>query len=101
QGSPRFEPGSAVDLLPSYIAPRESAQANPALAARYPLNIISPKSHAFLNSCYANMARQRRIAGESGVTLHPDDAVKRGIVEARIVRVFNDRGSFKALAHVS
>ncbi len=101
QGSTQFEPGSAVDPLPSYIAPRESAQTNPALAARYPLNIISPKSHAFLNSCYANLPRQRRIAGEPGVTLHPEDAAKRGIVEARVVRVFNDRGSFKALAHVS
>jgi anaerobic selenocysteine-containing dehydrogenase len=101
QGSTRFEPGPAVDPVPSYIAPRESAQTNPALAARYPLNIISPKSHAFLNSCYANMPHQRRIAGEPGVTLHPEDAARRGIAEARVVRVFNDRGSFKALAHVS
>jgi anaerobic selenocysteine-containing dehydrogenase len=101
QGSTQFEPGPAVDPIPSYIAPRESAQTNPALAARYPLNIISPKSHAFLNSCYANMPHQRRIAGEPGVTIHPEDAAKRGIAEARVVRVFNDRGSFKALAHVS
>jgi anaerobic selenocysteine-containing dehydrogenase len=97
----RSEPGRAVDPLPAFIAPRESAQTNPALAARYPLNIISPKSHAFLNSCYANQPRQRRIAGEQGVTIHPEDAAKRSIAEARVVRVFNDRGSFKALAHLS
>jgi anaerobic selenocysteine-containing dehydrogenase len=101
QGSTEFEPGHAVDPLPSYIAPRESAQTNPVLAARYPLNIISPKSHAFLNSCYANLPRQRRIAGEPRVIIHPADAAKRGVVEASLVRVFNDRGSFKALAHVS
>ena len=106
QGSTQFDPGGfergrAVDPIPSYIAPRESAQTNPALAARYPLNIISPKSHAFLNSCYANMPHQRRIAGEPGVTIHPEDAAKRGIAEARVVRVFNDRGSFTALAHLS
>jgi len=101
QGSTEFEPGRPVDPIPSFIAPRESAQTNPALAARYPLNIISPKSHAFLNSGYANLPRQRRIAGEPGVTIHPEDAAKRGIAEARVVRVFNDRGSFTALAHVS
>jgi anaerobic selenocysteine-containing dehydrogenase len=101
QGSTRFEPSAAVDPIPSFIAPRESAQANPALAARYPLNIISPKSHAFLNSCYANQPHQRRIAGEPAVTIHPEDAAKRGIAEARVVRVFNDRGSFEALAHLS
>jgi anaerobic selenocysteine-containing dehydrogenase len=101
QGLTEFEPGHKVDRLPGYIAPRESAQTNPALAARYPLNIISPKSHAFLNSCYANMPRQRRIAGEPGLTIHPADAAKRGVVEASLVRVFNDRGSFKAQAHVS
>jgi anaerobic selenocysteine-containing dehydrogenase len=101
QGSTDSEPGRAVDPLPSFMAPRESAQANPALAARYPLNIISPKSHAFLNSCYANLPHQRRIAGEPGVTIHPEDAAQRGIGEARVVRVFNDRGSFEALAHLS
>jgi len=102
QGSTQFEPGAAaVDPIPSYIPPRESAQTNPALAARYPLNIISPKSHAFLNSCYANIPHQRRIAGEQGLTIHPADAASRGIAEARVVRVFNDRGSFEAVAHLS
>ena len=96
-----FEAQSAVDPIPSYIAPRESAQTNPALAARYPLNIISPKSHAFLNSCYANMPHQRRVAGEQAVTINPEDAARRGIAEAAAVRVFNDRGSFTALAHLS
>jgi anaerobic selenocysteine-containing dehydrogenase len=101
QGSTRSAAGPAVDPIPSFIAPRESARTNSALAARYPLNIISPKPHAFLNSCYANLPHQRRIAGEPGVTIHPEDAAQRGIAEARVVRVFNDRGSFKALAHLS
>jgi anaerobic selenocysteine-containing dehydrogenase len=99
--SDQSEPAGIVDPLPTYIARRESAETNPALASRYPLSIISPKSHAFLNSCYANLPRQRRIAGEPGVTIHPEDAAKRGIAEAQAVRVFNDRGSFEALAHLS
>ncbi|HWG05796.1 MAG TPA: molybdopterin oxidoreductase family protein [Beijerinckiaceae bacterium] len=99
--SDQSEPAGVVDPLPTYIARWESAETNPALASRYPLSIISPKSHAFLNSCYANLPRQRRIAGEPGVTIHPEDAAKRGIAEAQAVRVFNDRGSFEALAHLS
>jgi anaerobic selenocysteine-containing dehydrogenase len=47
------------------------------------------------------MPHQRRIAGEQGLTIHPADAASRGIAEARVVRVFNDRGSFEAVAHLS
>jgi len=67
----------------------------------YPLNLISPKSHAFLNSSCGNMARQQRIAGEPTVMIHPDDAAQRGIMDAQQVQVFNDRGSFSAVARVT
>jgi len=98
---PERESETPIDPVPTYIPPRESAMTDPVLAARYPLNIISPKSHAFLNSCYANLPRQRRIAGEPMVTLNPADAAERGIAEARAVRVFNQRGAFEARAHLS
>jgi len=101
QGSTRFDPGEAVDPLPSFIPPKESSATNPQLATRYPLNIISPKSHAFLNSSYANLPHQRRIAGEQRLMINPADARSRGIAEAEAVRVFNDRGSFEAQAHLS
>jgi anaerobic selenocysteine-containing dehydrogenase len=101
QGSTRFDPGEAVDPLPGFIPPKESSATNPQLATRYPLNIISPKSHAFLNSSYANLPHQRRIAGEQRLMINPADARSRGIAEAEAVRVFNDRGSFEAQAHLS
>jgi anaerobic selenocysteine-containing dehydrogenase len=47
------------------------------------------------------LPRQRRIAGEPRLTIHPADAAKRGVVEGSLVRIFNDRGSFKALAYVN
>ena len=51
------------------------------LAKRYPLSLISPKSHAFLNSNYGNLPAQTAQAGEEqAVFLHPDDAEQRGIV---------------------
>ncbi len=93
--------GEPLDALPDYVAPRESPMSNPTLAARFPLNILSPKSHGFLNSCYANEAHKERKQGEQFVLIHPQDAATRGILDAAYVRVFNDRGSFEARAELS
>src|SRR5213593_1359541 len=100
QGSNEFQPGEPVDPLPTYISPRESPHTDPAQAARYPLNLLSPKSHALLNSCYGNLPAQRRVAGEPRAFMTPEDAAKRGIADGQLVRVFNDRGSFQVVAHV-
>jgi anaerobic selenocysteine-containing dehydrogenase len=95
QGSDEFQPGGVVDPLPHYVPPRETADTG------YRLNLISPKSHAYLNSSAADQPAQRRVQGEPAVTIHPRDAVDRGIVDGGYVRVFNDRGQFVALARVS
>jgi anaerobic selenocysteine-containing dehydrogenase len=71
QGSNEFQAGEAVDALPTYIPPRESPATNARLAAKYPLNVISPKSHAFLNSCYGNLPAQLHHAGEQVVLVNP------------------------------
>jgi anaerobic selenocysteine-containing dehydrogenase len=93
--------GEPLDAVPDYVAPRESPASNPTLAARYPLNIVSPKSHGFLNSCYANMAQKLRGQGEQFVLISPTDAAARAVGEGDAVRVFNDRGAFKAVARVT
>jgi anaerobic selenocysteine-containing dehydrogenase len=96
-----FQPGEDLDPLPDYVASRESADTNPALAAKYPLAIISPKSHAFLNSCYANVTEKIKIQGEQFVMINPADAAMRGIAEGAKVRVFNDRGAFEGDARIT
>ena len=96
-----MQSGEAVDPLPGYVAPRESQASNPNLAERYPLNIISPKSHAFLNSCYANEPHKIKGQGEQFVLISPRDATARSIREGDPVRVFNDRGDFEGLARVT
>jgi len=101
QGSNEFQDGSPIDSLPCYVPAQESPDTNPALAKKYPLNILSPKNHAFLNSGYANIARQLGNAGEQYVVMHPADARARGIAEGERVEVFNDRGSFHAELQVS
>ena len=90
-----------VDPLPAFVAPRESAQSNPALAKKYPLAMISPPNRHFLNSSFANLPFAIEEAGEPTLAIHPKDAAARGIAEGDTVRIFNDRGAFTAKARVS
>jgi anaerobic selenocysteine-containing dehydrogenase len=101
QGYAAEQSGETLDPLPDFVPPNESTATNATLARRYPLNMLSPKSHAFLNSSYANLPTQRHHAGEQKVLINPDDAAARGIVAGDLVRVFNDRGVFEAEAEVS
>lgn len=96
-----FQPGEPLDSLPDYVPSRESPATNPELAKKYPLNIVSPKSHGFLNSCYANMDHKIKGQGEQFVLINAADAGSRGIGEGDTVRVFNDRGAFEAEARIT
>jgi anaerobic selenocysteine-containing dehydrogenase len=96
-----MQPGEPVDPLPDYIPPYESMASNPELGARYPLAIVSPKPHAFLNTQYGNESMQQRRQGEQVILIHPQDAAPRGIVSGEYVRVFNDRGAFEGRAELS
>jgi anaerobic selenocysteine-containing dehydrogenase len=90
---------AGFDALPFYDPPCEVADER--LAARYPLALLTPKTHLFLNSTFANGRRQHAAQPEPYVVIHPDDAAARGIVEGAEVRVRNDRGSFVCRAKVS
>jgi anaerobic selenocysteine-containing dehydrogenase len=94
QGSTESQPGGEVDPLPHYIPPRPSSPA-------YSLSLVSPKSHAFLNSTYGNLGAQQRVQGEPTAVLHPVDAIARGLVDGQLIRVFNERGEFVVRARVS
>jgi anaerobic selenocysteine-containing dehydrogenase len=96
-----FQPGEALDPLPDYLGPRESHTNDPELAKRYPLNIVSPKSHYFLNSCYANMEDKQKGQGEQFVMINQADADTRGIRDGDKVQVANDRGAFKGVARIT
>jgi anaerobic selenocysteine-containing dehydrogenase len=89
-----------LDPMPTYTPPHEDPQTRPDLAARYPLQMVSPPAPAFLNSTFVNVESLRQQAGEPTVELHPEDAAARGIADRQWVRVFNDRGGFRARALV-
>ncbi|MBX9925590.1 MAG: molybdopterin oxidoreductase family protein [Hyphomicrobiaceae bacterium] len=93
--------GEPIDPLPGYVAPRESPTTNPEQAKLYSLNIISPKSHGFLNSCYANEPHKIKGQGAQFVMISPADAAKRSIREGDPVRVHNARGDFEGVARVT
>ena len=98
-GYNEMQPGDPVDSVPDYIPPVEVSDA--VLAKRYPISLISPKPHAFLNSQYANESVQQRRQGEQTVVVHPNDAAARNIKNGDYIRVFNDRGSFEGKAELS
>jgi anaerobic selenocysteine-containing dehydrogenase len=98
-----YSPGEAAagrEPLPHYVPPHEDPQTKPALAAKYPLQMVSPPETAFLNSSFVNVDVLRRSAGEPTIQIHPADAANRHIKDGQSVTVFNDRGRFRARAVV-
>jgi anaerobic selenocysteine-containing dehydrogenase len=89
-----------LDPLPTYTPPAEDPQTRPDLAARFPLQMVSPPAPSFLNSTFVNVEGLRRQAGEPAVEIHTQDAAARGIRDGDWVWVYNERGGFQARAQV-
>jgi anaerobic selenocysteine-containing dehydrogenase len=89
-----------LDRLPEYVPPYESEERDPELVRRYPLALLSPPAHSFLNSTFVNVASLRRAAGKPTLEIHAEDAHPRGIASGAQVTIFNDRGAFTAEAVV-
>jgi anaerobic selenocysteine-containing dehydrogenase len=82
-----------------YQPPIESRLGAPELRSRFPLELISAKSHDSMNSTFGN---QHSAEGQtSTLFLHDQDARSRGIQNGDRVRVFNQRGSCTLVAGVN
>ena len=92
---------AGLDPVAGYTPAHETSQRDTALAREYPLALVTPADHYFLNSIFANVPRQQRRSGAATLVIHPDDAAPRGIAAGDEVRVANARGSFLAVADVS
>ncbi|HEX8773424.1 MAG TPA: molybdopterin oxidoreductase family protein [Pyrinomonadaceae bacterium] len=90
-----------LDTVPDFIAPSESVESAPALAQRFPLALITPAAHAFLNSTFANLPKQLRQEMRPFIEINPLDADARGIRDGCRVRAFNERGSCELAAVVT
>jgi anaerobic selenocysteine-containing dehydrogenase len=78
--------------------PVESRAGDRKLAARYPLELISPKNDDSMNSTFGY--RPDTDAHTAVLTIHPDEAKPRGIATGDAVLIFNDRGKCVLRAHV-
>jgi anaerobic selenocysteine-containing dehydrogenase len=92
---------AGLDPLPTYIPPRESPSSAPDLAAKYPLQLLSPPANSFLNTTFSHLASFIKSEGEPFIQLHADDAARRGISDGDKVRVWNDRGECQLTARIS
>ena len=86
-----------LDGLPDYLPNYEAASTS----NDFPLAMISPPARNFLNSSFVNVTSLRHIEGEPLLEIHADDALPRGITSGAVVRVFNQRGTYRCKAKVS
>jgi anaerobic selenocysteine-containing dehydrogenase len=90
------------DPLPDFVPPGESVAGNPALGARFPLALLTPKHHTrFLNSSYTHLPKHGPVEGGPFVELDPLDALERSIAEGDLVDIWNDRARLRLPARIT
>ncbi|GAA3424317.1 molybdopterin-containing oxidoreductase family protein [Streptosporangium sandarakinum] len=82
---------------PAYVPPRTASAAE----GPYPLTLVTPASHMFLNSTFGNNPELLRRSRGPRVLVNPADAGSRGLVDGQRARVFNDVGGFEAVVEIS
>ena len=94
--------GLGHPTLPTYLPGRESLQGDPALVARFPFALLTPKQHTrFLNSSYSHLPKHGPLEDGPYVEMVTDDAARLGVADGDSVRVWNDRGSLTLPLRIS
>jgi anaerobic selenocysteine-containing dehydrogenase len=91
---PRPDPaadGSKLRLTSDTLEPLDSEA----------LRLLTPKSHYFLNSSFANMPRQRKANGQPTLEMNPSDAAERGLTDGLSVVLSNSRGEIRTVLTVT
>lgn len=82
-------------------APRYG-EASAELNAEYPLRLLTPPAHHFLNSTYGNLERLNRAEGsEPSVMLHPADAAAYGLQDGDYARLISEQGEVQRRVQVT
>ncbi len=85
-----------ADRLPVYSEPIESTRADrKKMGAKYPLYFMTPNTKNRIHSQFNNLEIIRELSPAPFVSIHPVDAMERGVRDGSRVRVFNDRGSIE------
>ena len=90
------------DPLPTYVPAHESPNGDAELVARFPLVLLTTKSHTrFLNSSYSHLPKHGPLETKPALDVHAADAASRGLADGDMVRVWNDRGTLTLPVRVS
>ena len=89
------------DPLPNYEPPAESVEADPELGREFPVNLLSPAAHHFLNTTFSNLPSLQKGEKEPRIWINPLDAEQREIADGDWLRVWNRRGEARLKAVVS
>jgi anaerobic selenocysteine-containing dehydrogenase len=65
------------------------------------LQLLTPNSHFFLNSTFANITRQRNAMERPTLAINPSDAEARGLVDGQEVHIGNERATLRAWLKVT
>ena len=88
--------------VPTFVAPREGPAGDPALLARFPLQLLTPKHHTrFLNSGYSHLPKHGPAEGGPFIELDAIDAAGRGLADGDRARVWNDRASVEVPVRIT
>ncbi len=91
-----------LDPLPAFVPATESRAGDAALAARYPLALLTPKHHPrLLNSSYTHLPKHGPVEGGPFVEMDAADAAARSLVDGDLAAVWNDRGRLELPVRVS
>lgn len=88
-------------LLPDYAPPSESVEAAPELGREFPINLLTPAAHHFLNSTFSNQPSLQKGEKEPRIWVNPKDAEERGVEDGMWLKVWNRRGQVRLKAVVS
>jgi anaerobic selenocysteine-containing dehydrogenase len=86
-----------LDGLPDHVPNHEAFDSS----LDYPLAMISPPARNFLNSSFVNVDSLRDIEREPLLEMHASDAAARGLQGGEVVRVFNQRGTYRCKVQIS
>jgi anaerobic selenocysteine-containing dehydrogenase len=81
---------------PEYIVPTDTT------STEYPLKLMTPPAHHFLNSTYGELEKIRGLeGGEPHAMIHPSDALRYSISDGQNVRISSRQGSVVRRANVT